>query len=489
MFPFGSSSPSNRYAISGRNPAAGCLPLRNGARHMTAVKPSPIARGSDGGQDRETRMRFMRIDARTGELLREFWKVVEPVLPKLLDGFYQHITREPELARLVGSDSPRLKTAQGSHWARLFNGRFDHEYMQGVRTIGLIHNKIGLEPRWYIGGYNFVLSQLADLAVRQYRWKPGHLSAVLAAVTTAVMLDMDIAISVYQEAMLADRQKQQDKISAAIRNFDGQMKIVLDTVGGSATDLQGAANALAANAEQSTRQSTAVAAASEQTSANVQAVASATEELTSSVREIGRQVTESTRITGMAVEQASRSGATMQGLAKAAQRIGDVVELINNIAGQTNLLALNATIEAARAGEAGRGFAVVASEVKALAEQTAKATGEIGQQILAIQEATRASVGSIEEIGATIASVNEIATAIAAAVEEQGMATAEIARNVQETARGTQQVSSNISGVSQAASATGQTATRLLSSANELSRQSDTLRSHVDGFFAAIRTA
>ena len=447
----------------------------------------PVVTG--GSQDRETRMRFMRIDTKTGELLREFWKVVEPALPKILEGFYQHVTREAQLARMIGNDIPRLKAAQGSHWGRLFNGRFDHEYMQGVRTIGLIHNKIGLEPRWYIGGYNFVLNQLVDLAVRQYRWKPAYLSTVLTALNCAVMLDMDIAISIYQDAMLTERQQQQSKITAAIQDFDGQMKVVLNTFGGSATNLQSAANALAASAEESTRQSTIVAAASEEASTNVQAVASATEELTSSVREIGRQVTESTRITGMAVEQASRSSTTIQDLAKAAQRIGDVVELINSIAGQTNLLALNATIEAARAGEAGRGFAVVASEVKALAEQTAKATGEIGQQILAIQNATRESVGSIQEIGTTIASVNEIATAIAAAVEEQGMATAEIARNVQEAARGTQGVSSNISGVSQAASETGQTATRLLSSANELSQQSEALRTQVEGFFAAIRAA
>ncbi len=443
----------------------------------------------DSTQDRETRMRFMRIDARTGELLREFWKVVEPALPEVIEGFYRHITSEPQLARMIGNDIPRLKAAQGSHWARLFNGRFDHEYMQGVRTIGLIHNRIGLEPRWYIGGYNFVLSQLATLAVRRYRWKPGHLSAVLTALNCAVLLDMDIAISVYQEAMLAERQKQQDKIAAAIQNFDSQMKFVLNTVGGSATNLQNAANALAANAEESTQQSTTVAAASEEASANVQAVASATEELTSSVREIGRQVTESARITGIAVEQASRSSATVQGLAETAQKIGAVVDLINNIAGQTTLLALNATIEAARAGEAGRGFAVVASEVKALAEQTAKATGEISQQILAIQTATRESVGSIQEIGATIASVNEIATAIAAAVEEQGMATAEIARNIQEAARGTQEVSSNISGVSQAASETGQTAGQLLSSANELTQQSEVLRTSVEGFFVEIRAS
>ncbi|MGA2292511.1 protoglobin domain-containing protein, partial [Bradyrhizobium sp.] len=174
---------------------------------MNAMTPSSInASAADTAQERETRMRFMRIDARTGELLREFWKVAEPALPKLLDGFYQHISREPALARMIGGDASRLKAAQASHWARLFNGRFDHEYMQGVRKIGHIHHKIGLEPRWYIGGYNFVLSQLAVLAVGKYRWKSGHLADILTALNCAVMLDMDIAISVYQDAMLADRQ-------------------------------------------------------------------------------------------------------------------------------------------------------------------------------------------------------------------------------------------------------------------------------------------
>jgi methyl-accepting chemotaxis protein len=458
---------------------------------MTSVSGFLMANagGADAGRDRETRMRFMCIDAKTGELLRGFWKIVEPALPKLLDGFYKHVTKEAQLARLIGSDIPRLKTAQGKHWSRLFNGRFDHEYMQGVRTIGHVHNKIGLEPRWYIGGYNFVLSQLVALAVSNYRWKPDRLSAVLTAVNCAVMLDIEIAISVYQEAMLADRQKQQDRLTAAIQAFDSQMKVALEAVGGSAGTLQQAANVLASNAEDSIRRSTTVAVACEQASTNVQTVASATEELSSSVSEIGRQVAESTRITGKAVVQAKQSSDTVQGLAKAAQRIGDVVELINTIAGQTNLLALNATIEAARAGEAGRGFAVVAAEVKALAEQTAKATGEIGQQILAIQDATKESVESIGEIGATIASVNEIATTVATAVEQQGAATAEIARNVQQAARGTQDVSSNIGGVSQAASLTGQTASQLLAAANELSQQSNALRSQIEGFFATIRAA
>lgn len=444
---------------------------------------------TDTAFDRETRLRFMRIDARTGELLREFWRIVEPALPTILEGFYRHVTAESQLARMIGNDIPRLKGAQGAHWGRLFNGRFDDAYMQGVRTIGLIHNKIGLEPRWYIGGYNFVLSQLHGLAVRSNRWRPDRLAALLTAVNSAVMLDMDMAISVYQEAMLTERQQRQDKVTAAIQKFDAEMKAALDTVGKAATNMQTTANTLSANAEEASRQSTAVAAASEQASTNVQTVASATEELSSSVSEISRQVAESTKIAGEAVAQANDTNTTIQGLAQKAQKIGDVIKLITDIASQTNLLALNATIEAARAGEAGKGFAVVAAEVKNLATQTAKATEEIGQQIAEIQQATKESVGAIEGIATTITSVNGIATTIASAVEEQGVATKEIARNVQEASRGTQEVTSNIAGVSQAASDTGQTATHVLSAAEDLSRQAETLRTQVEAFFTTIRAA
>jgi methyl-accepting chemotaxis protein len=296
----------------------------------------------------------------------------------------------------------------------------------------------------------------------------------------------------------ADAKIRQDRAVAELRKadmhkladaFEGAVGEIIETVSSAATELEASANTLTMTAERSESLATMVAAASEEASTNVQSVASATEEMTSSVNEISRQVQESARVAGDAVDQARKTNDRVGALSNAANRIGDVVELINTIAGQTNLLALNATIEAARAGEAGRGFAVVASEVKALAEQTAKATGEIGQQITGIQAATQDSVGAIKEIGNTIGRMAEISSTIAAAVEEQGAATQEISRNIQHAAQGTSQVSSNIADVQRGASETGSASAQVLSAAQSLSSDSNRLKLEVGKFLSSVRAA
>jgi methyl-accepting chemotaxis protein len=271
--------------------------------------------------------------------------------------------------------------------------------------------------------------------------------------------------------------------------FESGVLAALDALAQSAGKMRNTAHTMSNTAEKTTQQASTVAAASEQASVNVQTVAAATEELSSSISEISRQVIDSAQIAGGAVDEANRTDTTVQGLSEAAEKIGAVVKLINAIASQTNLLALNATIEAARAGDAGKGFAVVANEVKSLASQTARATEEISTQVAAIQSATGDTLGAIQKINGVIKSLNEITTAIASAVEEQGAATQEIARNVQEAARGTQEVTTNIVGVNQAASDTGTAAGMVLSSADELGRQADALRSNVSAFLARIRAA
>jgi methyl-accepting chemotaxis protein len=284
----------------------------------------------------------------------------------------------------------------------------------------------------------------------------------------------------------ADRRAAMHKLAD---DFEKAVGGIIDTVSSASTELEAAANTLTKTADTTQRLSASVASASEQASANVQSVASATEEMTGSVAEIGRQVQESSNIAGEAVKQAEKTDARINDLSLAANRIGDVVKLITAIAEQTNLLALNATIEAARAGEAGKGFAVVAQEVKALAAQTAKATGEIGNQIAGMQMATDESVSAIKEIGGTIGRISHISATIAAAVEEQGAATAEISRNVQEAAKGTAQVASNIVSVNHGAGETGSASTQVHSSSQQLAGESNKLKTEVHKFLATVRAA
>jgi len=315
--------------------------------------------------------------------------------------------------------------------------------------------------------------------------------------------EMAAAVEVFKSGMIEteqmraeqsrgeERQRQERKadMTQLAEGFEAAIGEIIETVSAASTELEASASSLTSTAAHTQSLAVTVATASEKAAASAQSAASATEELSCSVDEIGRQVRESARIAGEAVDQAQRTNDRVSELSKAANRIGDVVELINTIAGQTNLLALNATIEAARAGEAGRGFAVVASEVKALAEQTAKATGEIGQQIAGIQAATEESVGVIKEISDTIGRLSQISASIAAAVEQQGTATRDISRNVQQTAQGTHNVSSNIDDVQRGATETGSASSQVLSAARSLSQESSRLKLEVGKFLDTVRAA
>ena len=308
------------------------------------------------------------------------------------------------------------------------------------------------------------------------------------------------AIQIFKQAMdrnrdlnsqaLLDSQAREERtrhIEKSVEAFQQAMGGVLRAVTDNATSMRGTAQSITKVASDASERAVAATGATEQASCNVNAVAGAAEELSASVEEIGRQVRQSANVVEQAGLRTDKSVAEIESLAAATQRIDGVLNLIQTIAEQTNLLALNATIEAARAGDAGRGFAVVAHEVKALAEQTAKATSEIGQNVNLIQTSTRSAVDAVREIGSAVRDINEVTSNIASAVGQQDAATREISMNAQMAAQGNGTLVVNINSLSDAMAETTQAATSVLSASNELTATAETLSREVDKFFHNLR--
>jgi methyl-accepting chemotaxis protein len=282
---------------------------------------------------------------------------------------------------------------------------------------------------------------------------------------------------------------QRETAKLLAEDFERQVGGIVEAVSASANQLESSALGMAQAARDTTGLSRAVATASASAAGSADAVAAATEELSVSVREIAAQVGTSAGLAAAAERDADGAAGEVRRLAAAAASIGEIVEMISTVAAQTNLLALNATIEAARAGEAGRGFAVVAAEVKELAAQTTRATDDIAAKVAEITGATDASVRSIGGIATRVRDLARIGSDIAAMVEEQGAATAEIARTTAQTSQDTRAVSGHVAGVDAAAATASQGSDQVLVAASDLSRQAGALRGAVAGFLGQVRAA
>jgi methyl-accepting chemotaxis protein len=361
-------------------------------------------------------------------------------------------------------------------------------FILAVVTIIMVTRKAVVKPLQHF------TSQMTDIS-------KGKLSTVVAGQSRSDEIGhMALALVFFQNSLIETEKAQKTErernaketerhkqLQMLLSKFERDIDAVVKNVFHASDDMRDFAQNLHRTADSTSHLTSSVAAASEQAAANVATVAAATEELTSSIHEITRQVSGSTQVSAQAVDQARTANATIESLAQAAGKIGDIVALISEIAEQTNLLALNATIEAARAGEAGKGFAVVASEVKSLANQTARATEDITAQIKSMQTAVGCAVESIQGISHTIETISNNTTQIAAAVEEQGAATQEIARNVQEASIGTQDVSHNIGGVSQSAAETQGVAAQVLQAAASLNELSAGLKHEVEQFISGVK--
>ncbi|MBL8837583.1 MAG: chemotaxis protein, partial [Alphaproteobacteria bacterium] len=360
----------------------------------------------------------------------------------------------------------RLKRSQAAHWDSLFSGRFDEAYFERATTVGQVHARIGLEPRWYIGGYCRVLQNLVRSLVARHGAKPA-LAEDINALLRASMLDLDISLSTYIERGEADRIKAE--MLSVSEVLDRELQIAVGGISSQAESLSDGADRLTAVAEQMRQTADAVNASVQTNAETVQTVAGATEEMEASSRAISSQIAQASSVTQKAVAQTTATVETVRALADATGRINDIVKLVRSIAGQTKLLALNATIEAARAGESGKGFAVVASEVKSLARQTEDAITNVSSQAESIGRATSEASSMVGGIGNHIDSVDTIAKDVSMSAEQQRLATSEITTSITRVAENSRGVADRARDLLGEAETTRETAARFKGLAMDVS--------------------
>jgi methyl-accepting chemotaxis protein len=291
-----------------------------------------------------------------------------------------------------------------------------------------------------------------------------------------------------REANRSTEQRQQ-KTEHLIAGFRSEMAGLLSALNLEADQMAETAQCLTQIADETRVKAEGATKASSEAATNVDMVAVSAEELTASINDVERQVFQALDVIGKATSGAQASTRKVGSLSSAAGQIGEVVNLIRDIAEQTNLLALNATIEAARAGDAGRGFSVVASEVKSLANQSAKATEDIALHIAEIQAATNDAVLSINEISTVMNEANEYAAAIAKAVGDQSLATGEIRQNVFSVSTSTRSVSETIEAVSDTANRTNHSAEQMSRAANTTQNKIALVGGAVENFLRDVTAA
>jgi methyl-accepting chemotaxis protein len=444
------------------------------------------------------RLEFMQLDADSRASIRTLKALVEKELPNGLDKFYAQLRQSPEVKRFFSTDEhiARAKGAQLGHWVNISDGNFNEDYVSKVRTIGSVHARIGLEPQWYIGGYAIILDHLITSAVGAMFPKGGLFSSkgpmsardfgkALASLVKAVMLDMDLAISVYiDEAEIAKQKAQAEAIAAeqklvtdcfgkamaAIASNDVSYRIeddlpevylglkrdfndALAQLAMTISQIDGSASQISAGSQEIRAAADDLAKRTEQQAASIEQTAAALEEITTTVKDSSRRAEEAGQLVAKARKGAERSGEIVQlavtamgAIDTSSKEISSIIGVIDEIAFQTNLLALNAGVEAARAGDAGKGFAVVAQEVRELAQRSAKAAKEIKELINNSGEQVKAGVSLVGETGEALAlivdEVKEIDRNIISIVEsarEQATALQEINTAVNAMDQGTQQ--------------------------------------------------
>ena len=474
------------------------------------------------------RLAFSKIDEAARRALRKLAPTINRSASGALDAFYDQVRGYEEVSRFFADEAQigKAKARQVRHWERLATGELDETYVRDVRAVGEVHARIGLEPRWYIGGYGLIIEQFIRAAVKERRSGRGmfggadsgadELADGLAALVKVAMLDMDFAISTYLEAAETERARHEaarleaearqrhvvEALAAGLEKLAaGEMTFrISDDFAPEYEKLRGDYNSAMAKVEEalaaiSETTSTLHSGASEistaaddlsrrteQQAASLEQTAAALDQITATVKKTATGAAHATEVVGVAKADAEKSGRVvgaaveaMAGIEASSQQIGQIIGVIDEIAFQTNLLALNAGVEAARAGEAGRGFAVVASEVRALAQRSAEAAKEIKTLISTSADHVTSGVGLVGEAGQAL-------KRIAAQVAEINTVVGEIAASAQEQATGLNQVNAAINNMDQVTQQNAAMVEQTTAASHNLSADADRLAGLVGRF-------
>lgn len=323
--------------------------------------------------DTKERLEFLKIDGETRGLLKQFSPTVLDELRPILDEFYSHIGQWPELTQKFGGPDniERIKSLQAAHWKTLFAGTFDASYMQRINIIGKTHERQDIEPRFYLGGYAFVITKIIELVMEKTKRKKELAVPVLNSIIKAIFLDIDMAITIYNETVKETANNELIKNLEGVKVFVGSLDEINNSVKNSTENINQVQESsgkveerikdAGANVSNVNDNMQSVSTSAEQMTSNITTIASAIEEMSSSLSEVSSNTNQASEVSRSASDKVEETVGILQRLGESAKKIGSVVDLIKDVAAQTNLLALNATIEAASAGEAGRGFAVVAN--------------------------------------------------------------------------------------------------------------------------------
>ena len=443
----------------------------------------------DGISGIDSRYALYGLDARARDSIKRLWPTIAPHIEDAVEAILTAAAKLPHISPIMVQHKDLIKSLEVTHLQSLLGEEIDERYLASCRKTVEQEAALGLDARFRSTAGNFITRTLVDRLARKYWYSASKLAEATKLISQAIAFDVANAMTLHREAAELVAKKRRTVIDEVIAEFAAAISGVLDAIKAASGSLT-ATVSTARDVADDTVQCMAVASlAAAETTQRVKMTSGATEELSGSILHIGQEATRGLEMAKAAVGDTQRSQQSILTLHNAAEHIGSIVNIISTIASQTNLLALNATIEAARAGEAGKGFAVVAAEVKALANQTSRATEEISQQVAAIQDATRRSVDEIASIARAIEQLTAVATGIASAVEQQGATTSEIAASIQTAADRTASASTEITSVEQAA---GRTATAL-GEVTELivglsSRASD-LEMQLAEFFNRVRAA